>query len=307
MSLSPKTVRWLEKNCAVSLQGKTVLITGANSGVGYKEAETSLYLGAAVILACRNPERAAAAQASLLRDYPGASVTVMRLDLADFASIDAFAGTIAAQQTDIDVFVNNAGVFRHPGRKTADGFDLVIGTNYIGVYRLSEQLLPYLQTLPHEVVYINTISLIHKFVRKIRYAEFRDTSGAGSVGIYARSKLCLAKYSRALAERYRNTNIRVLMIHPGIAVTPLGANAFGPVVRRLSGVFGFLFNSPEKSSLSLAYMLSRNLPAGSVAGPVRCFGGWGYPKKNRVLRRVKEGAEELIRETERALSAEVPD
>ena len=95
----------------------------------------------------------------------------MELDLASLTSIEAFCEDLASSKVDIDAFVNNAGAFRQPGKKTADGFDLVIGTNYIGTYYLSERLLPYLSSLPHEVVYMNTISIIHK-IATVDYADF---------------------------------------------------------------------------------------------------------------------------------------
>ena len=115
MSLTAKTRRWLGKNADISLKGKTAVVTGANSGVGYKTAETLLYLGASVILACRNPQKAKAAQEALAAGYPDSEVSVLALDLADFSSIDAFVSEIKARGVDIDVFVNNAGVFHQPG------------------------------------------------------------------------------------------------------------------------------------------------------------------------------------------------
>ena len=298
MSLSPKTVRWLDANCPGRLQGKTVLVTGANSGIGFKTAETMVYLGAKVILACRNGEKAEAARSALAREYPGACVDVRMLDLADLSSVDAFAETLRRDHTDIDVFVNNAGVFHHPGRKTADGFELVLGTNYIGVYALCEKVLPYLASLPHEVTCINTVSLIHKAARRIDYKDFWYEKHYRNIAVYARSKLCLAKYTYALARRYAGTNVRAVMSHPGIAVTPLGLEAYGFPDSRAVRFFSRCFNSPEKSSLSAAWILAHRPEPGSITGPDRLFGGWGYPKQNRVMKKVKTGAEELIRFTD---------
>ena len=82
MSLTDKTKRWLKKNCNISLKGKTILVTGANSGVGFKTAEISAYLGGDVILACRSTERAKEARLKLISDNPEASISVMQLDLA---------------------------------------------------------------------------------------------------------------------------------------------------------------------------------------------------------------------------------
>ena len=299
MSLSRATLRWLEKNGPASLEGKRVLITGANSGVGFKTAEVAIHLGAAVVLACRNPERAAAAKAALLKEYPGAEVDLRTLDLADLASIAAFAARLAEEKVDLDVFVNNAGVFHLPGQTTADGFDRVMGTNYLGDYALSEAVLPYLCSLPHNVTYVNTVSLIHKFA-KVDDCPF-DGRKRGNVATYAGSKLCLARYAYALAARYKDTNVRVVMCHPGIAITPLGLKAVGSVAK-LAPVLGWLFQSPEKASLSVSYLLAHERPAGSITGPTKFFGGWGYPKPNKVSRKVTGDASALLAATENALN-----
>ena len=298
MSLADKTKHWLKENCNISLNGKTVLVTGANSGVGFKTAEIAVSLGANVILACRNMERAQEARRKLICDYPEASISVMQLDLASLASIEAFCEELEGSKVDIDAFVNNAGAFRQPGKKTADGFDLVIGTNYIGTYYLSERLLPYLSSLPHEVVYVNTISIIHK-IATLDYADFyyEQRKHYPMFPVYARSKLCLAKYTYAQAKRYAGSNVRILMNHPGMTLTPMGLKALGNGIKRLTGIVEALSNSPEKSALSLAYILSHEIPVGSIIGPNKGFGGWGYPEMNRVGQRVKEGAEELIRFT----------
>lgn len=300
MSLTTRTKNWLKKNAGISLKGKTVVVTGSNSGVGFKTAETMLYLGADVILACRNPKRANDARSTLAAEYPESDISVMALDLADFSSIDAFVKKIKEQGTDIDIFVNNAGVFHQPGKQTKDGFELVIGTNYYGVYYLTENLLPYLLSLPHKVIYINTISLIHKFA-KIKYQDFYYTKKYRDLSVYASSKLCLAKYTYHTAKRLEDSNVLMYMNHPGIALTPLGLNAVGPKVAKLEKVFRHFFNSPEKSSLSVAYILSHTLPAGTIVGPNKCLGGWGYPKVNHIYRKVKTGAQELIAFTKKQI------
>lgn len=298
MSLSDKTKHWLKENCNISLNGKTVLVTGANSGVGFKTAEIAVSLGADVILACRNMERAQEARLKLLCDYPEASISVMRLDLASHSSIEAFCEELEGSKVEVDAFVNNAGAFRQPRKKTADGFDLVIGTNYIGTYYLSERVLPYLSSLPHEVVYVNTISIIHK-IATVDYADFyyERRTHYPTFPVYARSKLCLAKYTYAQAKRYAGSNVRIVMNHPGMTLTPMGLNALGNGIKRLTGIVERLSNSPEKSALSLAYILSHEIPVGSIIGPNKGFGGWGYPEVNRVGHRVKKGTEELIRFT----------
>ena len=302
--LALKTKRWLDKNVRIFPKGKTVIITGANSGVGCKTAEIMAYLGANVILACRNEQKANCARETLAAEYPESVISVLQLDLADLSSIDAFVEQIKVKGIDVDVFVNNAGVFHQPGKKTKDGFELVMGTNYLGVYYLTEKLMPYLTSLPHEVTYINTVSLIHK-VARIDYDDFFCTKRYRNLAVYARSKLCLAKYTYHKALELEGSNVRIYMNHPGIALTPLGLNAVGPRIAKLQCVAKPLFNSPEKSSLSVAYIMSHAIPVGSIVGPARGFGGWGYPRINRILKKVKTDAEQLIALSDKVLSLHV--
>ena len=90
------------------------------------------------------------------------------------------------------------------------------------------------------------------------------------------------------------------MIHPGTTITALAADGFPVIIRKAANAFSWVFNSPEKSSLEMVYVLSENLPSGSIVGPW-LFEVWGYPKQNRVRKRVKEGAEELISFTEKEI------
>ena len=281
MGLSDKTKKFIEESCGCSLAGKTVLITGANSGIGFKTAETMVYKGASVIMACRNRERAEKARDQLLADYPEADIRIMMLDLADLDSIDAFA----EQLPDVDVFVNNAGLFHRPGQKTKQGFEMVIGTNYLGPYYLCEKVLPKLRECGHDVVLVNTISIVHKIAR-VDYGRFFQERGA-----YFRSKLCLARYTEHLAKECEGTNVHVYMNHPGLAITPIASHIFGGMYSLAKIV---PINSAEKSSLSVAWLLSNAVPEGSVVGPDRLFGGWGYPEINRKSRRAQRDIEPLL-------------
>ena len=301
MGLKKRTIKWLAKHGPSTLEGKTVLITGSNSGIGYKTAEVCAFLGANVVLACRSEKKALEAQQKLGKEYPNVNISILSIDLASLGSIDNFVKKIVDDKIDIDVFVSNAGVYHQPGKKTKDNFELVLGVNYFGTYYLMESLLPYLATLGHEVTYINTISLIHKFAKKIDFGDFYFAKKYRNMRVYSRSKLCLAKATYYMAKKYENSNIKILMNHPGIALTPLGLNSVGKLAG-LSKIIGWMFNSPEKSSLSVAYILARDFPAGSIVGPNKLFGGWGYPKLNKTRKKVKTGAEELLAFTEKEIA-----
>ena len=294
--LSKKTIKWINENSS-NMVGKTVVVTGANSGIGFKTVETLVYLGAKVIMACRNMEKANKARDLLINDYPNACISIMSLDLASFSSIDNFI--LNLKGIDIDVFVNNAGVFHMPNMKTKDGFELVIGTNYYGVYYLSEKLLPYLKCLKHTVHYINTISMIHK-IGKINYDDFYHTKKYNNFSVYATSKVCLARYTYFKALEYKDSNVLIYMNHPGVTITPLAVNSFN-ISEKIIYAFKWMFNSLEKSSLSVIKIINNNYDVGSIVGPNILLGVFGYPKVNYIYKKVKNGGLELIDFTEKEI------
>ena len=128
MSLKEKTKRYLNKKCKNSIVGKTIVITGATSGIGLKAAEELLYLGANLILAARNKEKAENIKQKLIEEYKDSTIDIYPLDLASLDSIKKFAARIKRNKVDVYGFVNNAGVFSGKNR-TIDGYPLVMGTN----------------------------------------------------------------------------------------------------------------------------------------------------------------------------------
>ncbi len=299
MSLQNKIVRYIEKKCPIEYSGKTVLITGANSGVGYATAEAFLYVGAKLIMACRNKQKAEEAKVKLQGEFPKAKITILRLDLASFTSIDAFVADVKKQKLDIDCWVNNAGVFRQPNKTTADGLELVMGTNYIGTYYLTEQILPYLHTLAHKVYYLNTVSFVYKYA-KLDYDDFYCAKKYGNFKVYARSKLALTKYCQYLAKKEGDSNIKVYGIHPGISITPIATKAY----KRLGKVgywFRFLFNSTAKAGLAPLYIVAHDLPVGAIVGP-KCLGGIrGYPHNNKIYKKALTEWDKLIDFTQKEI------
>jgi NAD(P)-dependent dehydrogenase (short-subunit alcohol dehydrogenase family) len=112
--------------------GRTVLVTGANSGLGFHTSLELARKGARVLMACRNPERAQAALSKVRAEVPNASVELVALDLASLSSIEAAAEDVAGRLTALDLLVNNAGVMAIPKSATADGFEMQFGTNHLG-------------------------------------------------------------------------------------------------------------------------------------------------------------------------------
>ena len=276
--LKERTRKYIEKNCC-PLAGKTVVVTGANSGIGFKASEELLALGARIIMACRSISKAAAARESLLKDYPGAYIEIRLLDIASRESIKAFAEGIIRDKADIHAFVNNAGIFRIKGR-TADGEDIVMGTNFAGTRLLTEALLPYFASLSHEVKVTFTTSISYVLGES---SQTEDYSSMSALKLYATSKLRLTRYALGLAENLKGSNVKVILTHPGISITPIADKAFSKAFMKIAHPLGrLLIQSPEKSALAVPYVLSNDVAPGTIYGPNGFLCGWGYPKKNRI-------------------------
>ena len=251
-------------------------------------------------MACRNTEKAEEAKKKLLAEFPDRKISILKLDLASFSSIEEFVAEVKKQKLDIDCFINNAGVFRQPNKTTAEGFELVMGTNYIGTYYLTQQILPYLEKLAHKVYLINTVSFVYKYC-KLDYDNFFGEKKYGNFKIYACSKLALAKFTQYLAKKEGDSNIKVYGIHPGISMTPTATKAY----KRLGKVgywFRFMFNSTQKSALASLYVVSHDLPIGAIVGPTHFGGVRGYPKINKIHKKATIDTDKLIKFTESEIS-----
>lgn len=272
--MNKNTIEYLSSHCR-AMNGKTVVVTGANSGVGLEATRQLLFLGARVIMACRNLAKATAAREALLREFPAAELEIRQLDLADSGSIRAFAEGITRDGCDIDGFVNNAGIFRIQGR-TADGENVVFGTNFTGTKLLAELLLPYLETLSHPVTMTFTTSVARMFDARpgVNYDKL------SAIRLYGVSKRRLTEYAVTLAATLsaRDSNVRVVLTHPGIAVSDIANKAFSSRFMAICGpIYRHLFQSAEKSALSIPLVLSTSVPSGSLYGPRSLFHCYGLP------------------------------
>ncbi len=214
------------------LGGKTAVITGANSGIGYYTALELAKAGARVILACRNKAKGEAAAARINQDLPASRQTpraiFMALDLADFASIREFASTCKESHATLDLLINNAGVMALPKRQTtAQGLEMQLGVNFIGHFLLTALLLPALMRAPAARV-IQVSSIAHRPGR----INFDDPMGEKSYKpwpAYQQSKLACLIFAKELARRAQAGGWGVLSLaaHPGVAATELVANGLG--------------------------------------------------------------------------------
>lgn len=233
---------------------KTV-ITGANCGIGRATAAELLRLQARVILACRDPERAEEA-ARELREETGDSgeVVVKQLDLSSLRSVQRFCQEVLREEPNLDVLINNAGVFQCPYTKTEDGFEMQFGVNHLGHFLLTHLLLGLLKSsAPSRIVVVS--SKLYKY-GEINFDDLNSEKSYNRGSAYSRSKLANILFTRELARRLEGTGVTVNVLHPGIVRTNLGRHINIPVlVKPLFNVVSWaFFKSPAEGAQTSVFL-----------------------------------------------------
>ena len=279
--------KWLNKNLTTNLSNKTIIITGANSGIGFEVSYLCASLNANVIMAVRNLSRGNIAKEKILKDFPNANISLMELDVSSINSIKAFTNNIIENNIDIDVFYNNAGILKASGT-TVDGIELIMGTNYFGVVLLNNSLFNYFKKLNHEVKVIFTNS-VAMYIHRIDYNDFFSTSKYKCFKAYARSKRALTHYFIDYSNKCEKSNIKALLVHPGITYTPLIQKSFNKVIAKLADMFmNLIFHKVEKAALSTMYLLNDDVNNKTYVGPRGLLGFSGYPKKKKIIKSIKK-------------------
>ncbi len=270
------TQAWTEANIP-RLADKLALVTGANRGLGLEITRALARAGACVVQACRDMDKAAAAIEALRREIPGAKLESLPLDLADQSSIRKFAQAFTARYPVLDILCNNASAILVPLSHTRDGFEMHLGTNVLGTYALTGQLLSSLRSAPAARV-VNTASIAHRLTPGLDFEDphflrkpYKDMDA------YAKSKLATLLFTFELDRRLRSANTSVLSVaaHPGYAATNLELGNF--FVRLSTRLFA---QSPAMGALPALYAATADdVSGGEFFGP----GGFkqlrGYPAR----------------------------
>jgi len=203
------------------LTGKTILVTGANSGIGLEAVKLFAANGAEVVMACRNTAKAEAAVEQVREQTPDARLIVMPLDLADLASVKAFVVALKERISKLDILLNNAGLMAPPLQRTKDGFEIQFGTNHLGHFALTGPLLDLLEAAPAPRI-VQISSLAHRS-GKIMWGNLNAEKHYSRWLFYCQSKLANLIFAKDLHRRLRKqgSNIQVMAAHPGYSATHL--------------------------------------------------------------------------------------
>ncbi|MFI1798856.1 SDR family NAD(P)-dependent oxidoreductase [Streptomyces sp. NPDC020379] len=283
MTSTPSTSPW-DVQRLPRADGSVFLVTGGNAGIGYFVAEQLSATGATVVLGSRNPTKAEAAMASIRARVPGARVRAVRLDLADLSSLATVAGALDVER--LDAVVHNAGVALDdpPRRETADGHELMFGTNHLGHFALTRWLMPLLSAAP--AARVVTMGSFAAKSERLDPDDLQSRKGYRPKRAYGRSKLAQMYFGVELDRRLRaaDSTVASVVVHPGGALDaltpsrpPLPARTIG--ARLSTAPAALLLQGKDAGAWpAVRAVLDVDVRGGQLWGP-RVFGLRGEPRR----------------------------
>ncbi len=302
------------KNDIPEQRGRTAVVTGANSGIGFEAALGLAEKGARVVLACRSRSKADAAAEAIRARAPQAELDFVPLDLSSLDSVREAAETLRARHDKIDLLINNAGVMALPYRQTADGFEMQFGTNHLGHFALTGLLLDRTLAAPGSRI-VHVSSNAHKFGR-IRFDDLQGERRYRKWLAYGQSKVANLLFMFALQRRLQRTGAATITAacHPGYAATNLpmvGPEMSGSKLMHRITTLGnrLVAQSAEMGALPTLYAATAHgVEGGDYIGPDGPGETWGHPKKTRSTKYARDEAvgERLWQESERLTGVSYP-
>lgn len=243
------------------LDGKTVLVTGATSGIGLAAAQGMARLGATVWLVARDQSRGEAARDQIIESTGNGNVHVGLCDLSSIGSVRAFCARLSSELGRLDVLVNNAGVLTSGRRTSVDGIELTLATNVIGPFLLTELLVPILErSAPARVINVSSGGM---YAHRINVQDLEAGTGSfDGAAVYARSKRGEVILTELWAERLDASDVVVHAMHPGWVDTA-GLRSSLPRFRRLTGP---LLRTAQQGADTIVWLAAAAEPAASTGG-----------------------------------------
>jgi NAD(P)-dependent dehydrogenase (short-subunit alcohol dehydrogenase family) len=274
--------------------GKLAVVTGATGGLGYQTAMRLAQAGAEVVLTGRNEAKGREAVTKIRNQFPDANISFEALDLANLASVAGFVRDFATAHPSFDLLINNAGVMALPTRQTtADGFEMQFGTNYLGHYALTAQLLPLLRRA-HQPRVVSLSSIAHR----TGFIQFNDLQGERFYSpwkAYNQSKLAMLMFALELQRRSdaAGWNLMSNASHPGWARTDLFANGPGFGLISFASQFAAPLFSQSAESGALPTLYAATSPqaeGGGYYGPNGLYELRGPPAPARIMPQARDKA-----------------
>lgn len=283
------------------LEGTKVIVTGANSGLGFEASKMFADSNAEVIMACRSIEKAKEAKEDIEKQIENAELEVRKLDLADLESVQDFAEEFKANHEELDILCNNAGIMAIPREETKDGFEKQLGVNHLGHFALTAKLFPSLKKAEKATV-VNQSSGLHKR-GKINFGDLMHEEKYSPHQAYADSKLANLLFTYELERKIKEKDlpIRSVACHPGYAATNLqkrSAEKSGNKIKKytMAAMNRVLAQSAEVGALPMIYAaVAEDVDGGDYIGPNGLMNMRGHPEKQESSKasQSKETAEKL--------------
>ncbi|XP_054727790.1 retinol dehydrogenase 12-like [Anastrepha obliqua] len=222
-------VMWLLRKCVqgpfyrkkTRIDGKVVIVTGCNTGIGKETAMELARRGGRIYMACRDAARCETARLEIIERTQNQNVFNRTLDLSSLPSVRQFAERFFAEEQRLDILINNAGIMSTPRKLTVDGFEQQFGVNHLGHFLLTNLLLDRLKSAaPSRIVVVSSAAYIFGRINKDDLNS--ENNYSKFLGAYCQSKLANILFTRKLAELLKNTGVTVNCVHPGIVRTELG-------------------------------------------------------------------------------------
>jgi NAD(P)-dependent dehydrogenase (short-subunit alcohol dehydrogenase family) len=283
MTRTTATPRWTTAQLP-DQTGRTAVITGANTGIGFEAAAALARRGATVVLACRNLDRAAQAQARIAATAPAAKISTLQLDLASLASVRRAAERLRALHPRIDVLVNNAGGMRRDYGLSEDGFELTLATNHLGPFAFTGLVLDTLLAAPGSRIV--TVSSIGHRRGAVNFDDLHFQHGYRHSTAYFQAKLANLMFTYELQRRLAASAAPTIAVaaHPGNARTEFGRELSAPARAvlgpRMRPLTFWLLQSPQMGALpTLRAATDPSVHGGEYYGPPGRAQFTGYPAR----------------------------
>jgi len=278
--------------------GRTAIVTGGNSGIGFEAARALALKNASIILAVRNLEKGAIAKAAIIKEYSDAKVSVALLDLSSLKSVNAFAESFTKANEKLDLLINNAGIMIPPYSKTEDGFESQMGTNHLGHFVLTSKLFSLLDKTPDSRI-VNLSSGAHK-AGNLNFGDLQwEKRKYSAWRAYGDSKIANLYFTFELKRRIgkNESKVKVVAAHPGYTATGLQKSAFLKALNFLVAQPG-----PQGALPTLRAAIDPDTKTGDYYGPSGFGEMRGFPKKvyanklahdERIAKKLWQVSEEL--------------